>query len=86
MKSEEEIQTWLTQRIADELHISPDAVSLTKPFVRYGFDSIIIVTMGVDLEEWLGVPTDPVVFWEHPDIPTLTNWLVTEHLPNPLPR
>lgn len=76
MKSLEEIYNWLRQRIADEIKIAPEAVSLTIPFANYGLDSIVIVTIVSDLEDWLGISLDPTIFWEYPTIEALSQWLV----------
>ncbi len=80
MKTRDEIQSWLRERIAAEIKIKPEAVSLQTPFANYGLDSIIIVTLVDDLEEWLNTSLDPTIFWEYPTIEALTDWLISEHL------
>ena len=80
MKSSEEIQNWLKERIAREVKLQPEAVSVHTPFTSYGLDSIVIVTLVDDLEEWLKVSLDPTIFWEYPTIVALTEWLMTEKL------
>lgn len=80
MKTREEIQNWLRDKIAAELKIKSEEVSLQTTFAGYGLDSIVIVTLVDDLEEWLGTSLDPTIFWEYPTIETLTDWLINEHL------
>lgn len=81
MKSHQEIQNWLRARIAQEIRSVPETVSLTIPFANYGLDSIVIVTIVGDLEDWLGVALDPTIFWEYPDIESLSEWLTDENVP-----
>ncbi len=82
MKSREEIQTWLREKIAKEIKTAPEAVPVDVPFTNFGLDSIVIVTLVVDMEEWLETSLDPTIFWEHPTIELLTEWLITEKLTN----
>jgi acyl carrier protein len=80
------IQDWLTQRIATELKIVPAtdrySTSLLPPL---RLDSVFVVTLAVDLEEWLGTAIDPSIFWEMPDIATISDWLVNDYLPSQSP-
>ncbi len=82
MKSTGEIQSWLRERIADEIKTEPEAVSVHIPFTNYGLDSIVIVTLATDLEDWLNVSLDPTVFWEYPTIETLSRWLAETNFSN----
>lgn len=75
MKTTEEIQSWLRERIAEEIKTAPEAVSLDVPFANYGLDSIVIVTLVGDLEDWLDASLDPTIFWEYPTIEILSRWL-----------
>ncbi len=80
MKTREEIRTWLRERIAREIKKDASAVSTDAPFTDFGLDSIVIVTLVDDLEYWLQTSLDPTIFWEHPSIEILTEWLITEKL------
>ena len=82
MKTPEEIQHWLRERIAGEIRTAPEAVSFDIPFANYGLDSIVIVTLVGDLEDWLDVSLDPTVFWEYPTIKILSEWLTKTHFSN----
>ncbi|GAB3906892.1 hypothetical protein GCM10028803_40000 [Larkinella knui] len=79
------IQSWLTQRIATELKISPERIDVHQPFASLRLDSVFVVTLAVDLEEWLGTAIDPSIFWEMPDIASLSDWLVDAYLPSQTP-
>ena len=80
MKTKEEIQQWLQKKIAGETHTKPELILTNMPFTNFGLDSIVIVTLVTDLEDWLKLSLDPTIFWEFPSIEVLTDWLMTEHL------
>lgn len=77
-----QIQHWLTQRIATELKINPEQIDVHQPFASLRLDSVFVVTLAIDLETWLGTAIDPSVFWEIPDIASLSEWLVNDYLPS----
>lgn len=80
MKTSEEIKTWLRERIAGAIKTTADAVPTNVPFTNFGLDSILIVTLVDDMEEWLKVQLDATIFWEYPTIDSLTEWLLAEKL------
>lgn len=80
--TEADVQAFLKTRVAAETEISPDQISINAPLSNYRLDSVVTVTLAVDLEEWLNCPIDPSVFWEFSTIAELATWLVTDYLPN----
>lgn len=80
MKTKEEIQQWLQKKIADVTQTNPDLIQTNQPFTNFGLDSIVIVTLVTDLEDWLQLSLDPTIFWEFPSIEVLTDWLMTEQV------
>lgn len=78
MKAREEIEKWLQERIAAEIKVAPEAVSVNVPFANYGLESIVFVTLVSDLEDWLELSLDPTIFWEYPTIKLLSEWIVRE--------
>lgn len=76
------IQNWLIQRIATELKIAPERIDVNQPFASLRLDSVFVVTLAVDLETWLSTAIDPSIFWEMPDIASLSDWLVDDYLPS----
>ncbi len=80
MKTQQEIINWLTEKVAAEAGVGPGNVSIETPFVNFGLDSIVIVTLVADLEQWLGSSLDPTVCWEYPTIKHLSHWLTNEHM------
>ncbi len=79
MKTKQEIIIWLQEKVAKETRLQPENISVDTPFASLGLDSIVIVTLVADLENWLGTSLDPTVCWEYPTIGLLSEWLVTEH-------
>ena len=76
MKTRNEIIDWLKEQIARETGTAPATIRTDVPFTDFGMDSIIIVTLVTNLEEWLGRALDPTIFWEFPSIDALAEWLV----------
>lgn len=81
MKSREEIQNWLRLKIAEKIKSTPDKILVDVPFTNYSLDSILLVTLVDELEEWLETQLDPTIFWEYPTIEILTDWLLSAELP-----
>jgi acyl carrier protein len=77
----ENISNWLKSAIAKELECEPDAVLVNKSFPSFGLDSVVVVTITVDLENWIGYELEPTIFYEFSSIEELTNWLLSDFLP-----
>ena len=69
------IGAWLRGRLAAIAQLSPDQVDLDLPLATYGMDSRAALGLAVDLEQRLGVPVSPIVFYDHPSAR-----LVSSHL------
>lgn len=78
---EKSIQDYLKQDIARELKTTPEQIDIHQPFSSYRLDSVVVVTLAVDLEERLGCALDPSIFWEFDTIADLSAWLVKDYLP-----
>jgi len=78
---EESIQNWLQQAVAQELKSTPEQIDVHQPFSSYRLDSVVVVTLAVDLEEHLGCALDPSIFWEFDTIADMSAWLVNDYLP-----
>lgn len=70
-RSREDIETFLAQKLASGLSISPDEVDYTQPFSSFGLDSLRTMTLLGDIEMWLGRRLSPTVFWNYPTIADL---------------
>lgn len=76
--SVEDIQTWFVSKLAEELGLKPDEIDVHEPFASYGLDSMTMVTLSGDLEEWLGLRLAPTLAWDYPTIEALAQYLAKE--------
>ncbi|NEP61535.1 MAG: AMP-binding protein, partial [Symploca sp. SIO2G7] len=74
------IQTWLIDRIAEQLGINPSEIDIREPFARYGLDSVAAVRLSGELEEWLGRKLAPTLVYDYPTIEALARHLSSEEL------
>ena len=65
-----EIVNWLTARISREISISPDAIRPDEP-LSYYVDSVQVLTLVGELEDFLGTRLHPSIAWEYPTIALL---------------
>jgi acyl carrier protein len=68
-----EIVHWLTARISREISISPDAIRPDEPLSYYGLDSVQVLTLVGELEDFLGTRLHPSIAWEYPTIALLAD-------------
>ena len=74
----EAIQTWLVDKIAQNLSLDPKSINVSEPLTRYGLDSIDAVTLVGDLEDWLSAELPDTLFWDHSTIEKAAQYLVNE--------
>jgi acyl carrier protein len=86
MTNKDEIRGWLSKRLGTELNVSADKVDPRKPFVEYGIDSASAVGVVADLEDLLGRPLDPNLFYTYPTIQELADHLAASPLAEEQPR
>jgi acyl carrier protein len=67
----QEIEGWLVSRISVITRTDPNTLPLDRPFVDFGIDSSVIVTVTRELSHWLGKDLSITVFWEFPTIAEL---------------
>lgn len=79
-KTIEEIQTWLSEYIANLLDRAIEEINPEIPFERYGLDSAAAISMIGDLENWLTVNLDATLIYEYPTIKSLAIHIVTDLL------
>jgi acyl carrier protein len=66
-----EIENWMKAQLARHLRLLPEEIDAHESPLRYGADSLTLVTIAGDLEVWLGRPLGPNVLWEYPTIASL---------------
>jgi aspartate racemase len=74
----ESIETWLAEWIAKELKIELAAIDTRKSFFNYGLDSVMTVSLAVDIEDWLGRQIPITLAWDYPSIKALAQHLAKD--------
>ena len=77
-KTVAEIEAWLTNKIAELLHLIPEKIDLKQPLAIYGLDSVKAVSIAAELEEWLGITVPPTIVYDYPSINSLANYFGQE--------
>ncbi|MFF4159219.1 SDR family NAD(P)-dependent oxidoreductase [Streptomyces sp. NPDC001678] len=69
------IEEWLLTGLADRLGVPASELDPRRPIAGYGLQSVEMVTMIGDLEQWLGRPVNTTVAWEYPTVEALAGHL-----------
>jgi acyl transferase domain-containing protein/acyl-CoA synthetase (AMP-forming)/AMP-acid ligase II/acyl carrier protein/predicted alpha/beta-fold hydrolase len=72
---QQSIQVWLVKNIAQRLGLSPQEIDVGEPFVSYGLDSVQVVRLSAELEDWLERKLSPTLAYDYPTIETLAQYL-----------
>ncbi len=78
VRSQDEIETFLAQKLGASLAVAPDAVDFSAPFSSFGLDSLRVMTLHGELEAWLGRPLLPTIFFNYPTVEALATHLAAE--------
>ncbi|HAE46856.1 acyl carrier protein [Tistrella mobilis] len=65
------IEAWLVDYLADRLGRDRSEIRRTERFERMGVDSLAVVSMTGELEEWLGRKVEPTLAYDHPTVQDL---------------
>jgi acyl-CoA synthetase (AMP-forming)/AMP-acid ligase II/acyl carrier protein len=79
--TQEEIETFVSQRLSDRLGVAVDDIDLRQPFSTLGLDSLMAMEFHGELETWLSRPLSPTLFWNYPTIADLAACLAA--VPDP---
>ncbi|KQS23890.1 acyl carrier protein [Dyadobacter sp. Leaf189] len=71
-----EISGWIVESIARHAEMDPTQVQVDADIVNFRLDSLILVNITADLEEWLGMELSPSIFWEMGTIAATTHWIL----------
>jgi acyl-CoA synthetase (AMP-forming)/AMP-acid ligase II/acyl carrier protein len=77
------IEEWLVQQIAAQLRLAPGQISLDRPFVDFGLDSVQAVSLTGELETWLDRSLPATLVWDYPNIRALAAHLDQSPTSNP---
>ncbi|HWX00156.1 PfaD family polyunsaturated fatty acid/polyketide biosynthesis protein [Collimonas sp.] len=70
-QSEEDIQEWLMEQIADQLAVSTDEIDPRRTFESYALDSARALLILTRLETRLSLKLSPTLIWNYPTIEAL---------------
>jgi acyl transferase domain-containing protein/acyl carrier protein len=76
----EKLQTALMQMVSNLLKVELKNIDAVAELNEYGFDSISFTEFANDLNQKYKLELTPVIFFEHPTISDLAEYLVEEHL------
>lgn len=74
-QTEEDIENWIVLRLAAYLQVDPESIEISASFAQYGLDSSVAVTITEELAQWLDRELEPTLFWEYPNIASLSEYL-----------
>ncbi|MGK7956651.1 MAG: acyl carrier protein [Crocosphaera sp.] len=72
------IETWLIDWTAEQLDLEKTEVDINQSFLNYDMNSVTVMMLVGDLEDWLGLSFSPTLAWDYPDIKTLAQYLAQE--------
>lgn len=72
------IQTWLVDRIAEQLGVQPQEIDPRSPMEEYGLDSAQVMQIFAQAETLLGYQPSPLLLWHYPTVETLSQRLVED--------
>ncbi|MEM9220513.1 MAG: phosphopantetheine-binding protein, partial [Cyanobacteria bacterium P01_F01_bin.150] len=67
-----EIQTWLIERIAQELGVTPTEINPDEPFDAYGLDSVLAIGIASAGKQAFGVEVTPLMLVHYPSVTALS--------------
>jgi acyl carrier protein len=76
--SAEEVEKWLVSYIARQLKAQPEQISVDEEFVNLGLSSRQAVELTLDLEEFVGRPTDAGLVYDYPTIRSLARFITEQ--------
>ncbi|MDX3638443.1 acyl carrier protein [Streptomyces sp. MB09-02B] len=70
------LRHWLTQRVRE--YIPSDAVDVQTgvPLQNYGLDSVYVLTLCGDIEDYLEIEVEATILWDYPTIDALAEALM----------
>jgi acyl-CoA synthetase (AMP-forming)/AMP-acid ligase II/acyl carrier protein len=76
----ETIENWIENWLSKKLNIDTQSVKLNQSFAEYGMDSVMVVDLSEELEQWLGqaIKLDATVAWNFTTPQALANHVVEE--------
>ncbi|HEY9629174.1 MAG TPA: AMP-binding protein [Coleofasciculaceae cyanobacterium] len=79
-RTESMIQAWLVAKLSTLLSIAPQEIDIQQSMTQYGLDSLSMVTLAGELEQWLGCKLSSTAVYEYPSIVALAHYLANPPL------
>jgi len=73
-----DLQDWLRQKLAVEIGVEPGLIDLNAPFAGHKLDSLTMISISYELEEYTGLVIDPAVFFEFDTPNKLIQWVQSQ--------
>lgn len=70
-----EIAAWLANRLGEIMGFDPQSIDLQEPMASFGLDSLRVVRLSAELEDWLGLKLSPTLAYDYPTIASLSAYL-----------
>lgn len=74
--SKEKLVDWFENKLAEELGKKQNEISLSVSIEDYHLDSISLVSLSQDLEDFVGLYIEPTVFSEFETINEVIQWIL----------
>jgi acyl carrier protein len=69
------LERWLVELVASAVELEPRTIDLEVRLQSYGVDSAAAIVLADELEQRLGVPLEPTLFYDYPTIRSLSGFL-----------
>ena len=73
--TQEAIEELMVSHVAKALDMNADDVDVQTPLNDFGMDSTEMLSLGQELEEWLGFKVEATLLWYYPTIDKLSRHL-----------
>ncbi|MEO0969498.1 MAG: thioester reductase domain-containing protein [Cyanobacteria bacterium J06639_18] len=78
LNTAEEIQDWMTSKLAEIIKVSPEEIDIQQSLEDYGLDSANAMVLVTQTEKKLGLKLSPTLLWHYPNIEALSQRLAEE--------
>ncbi len=75
-KTTDEISEFLAKHIAHYAELAIDQIDINKDISSFRVDSILMVNITSELEDWLSISLNPAILWEMGTIAATSEWIV----------
>lgn len=75
-KTADEISEFLANRMAYYAELTFEQIDINKDIASFRVDSILIVNITAELEDWLSISLNPAILWEMGSIAATAEWIV----------